>query len=279
MNAILEQYLRCFINEKQNNWLDLLPFAEFSYNNTLQQSINQSPFFANYGFNPKFNPEIPSNENPHRAEKRILNINENIKFLKENLEQAKKTYKKYADLKRMDSPDFKVGNKVYLLKGNTTKKNRKLSDQLIGPFEIIRKVSDLAYELKLPNNMRCHPVFHVSLLEPYHENEFSNRRNTRRRNINLNTDTIDRTPERIIKMKTFNNKNRYLIKWKGCDFSENTWIDEDQILDRQLIQEYYRKEKKNKSSNVNNEFCQPPDDANEYYVRHKYQPFVIDLPS
>ena len=279
VNSILEQYLRCFINEKQNNWFDLLPFAEFSYNNTLQQSINQSPFFANYGFNPKFNPEIPSNENPHRAEKRILNINENIKFLKENLEQAKKTYKKYADLKRMDSPDFKVGNKVYLLKGNTTKKNKKLSDQLIGPFEIIRKVSDLAYELKLPNNMRCHPVFHVSLLEPYHENEFPNRRNTRRRNINLTTDTINRSPERIIKMKTFNNKNRYLIKWKGCDSNENTWIDEDQIFDKQLIQEYYRKEKKNKSSNINNEFCQLPEDSNEYYVRHKYQPFVIDLPS
>ena len=32
VNAILEQYLRCFINERQNNWADLLPFAEFSYN-------------------------------------------------------------------------------------------------------------------------------------------------------------------------------------------------------------------------------------------------------
>ena len=68
----------------------------------------------------------------------------------------------------MKSPDFKVGNKVWLLKGNiTTKKNekRKLSDQMIGPFEIVKKISDLAYELKLPTNMRCHPVFHVSLLE------------------------------------------------------------------------------------------------------------------
>jgi len=40
VNWILEQYLRCFINERQNNWVDLLPFAEFAYNNTLQQSIN-----------------------------------------------------------------------------------------------------------------------------------------------------------------------------------------------------------------------------------------------
>ena len=131
MNAILEQYLCCFINDRQNNWVDLLSFAEFSYNNTLQQSINQSPFFANYGFNPKFNPEIPSSDRPHRADRRILDISRNIKFLKENLNKAKATYKKYADMKRIEHPEFKIGNKVWLLKGNiinnkTTK--RKLSD-------------------------------------------------------------------------------------------------------------------------------------------------------
>ena len=49
VNAILEQYLRCFINERQNNWVDLLPFAEFIYSNSIQQSINKTPFFANYG--------------------------------------------------------------------------------------------------------------------------------------------------------------------------------------------------------------------------------------
>ena len=60
---------------------------------------------------------------------------------------------------------------------------KKLADQMLGPFEIVRKVSSLAYELKLPSNMRCHPVFHVSLLEPYYENEFANRNNRKRKNI------------------------------------------------------------------------------------------------
>jgi len=53
--------------------------------NSLQQSINQTPFFANYGFNPKAHPEIQSNKRPRRAEKRVTEINENINFLKENL--------------------------------------------------------------------------------------------------------------------------------------------------------------------------------------------------
>jgi len=276
VNGILEQYLRCFINEKQNNWVDLLPFAEFAYNNTLQQSINQSPFFANYGYNSKFSLEIPSLDKPHRADVRVKDINENIKFLKENLKSAKETYKKYADLKRLPTPDFEVGKKVWLLKGSTTKNvKKKLADQMLDPLEIVRKVSSLAYELKLPSNMRCHPIFHVSLLEPYYENEFADRNNRKRKNIKLTTDTINKVPERIINMRTYRGKNRFLVSWKGFDSIEDSWIDDDQINDRQLIQEYYRISKKNRR----NEIDDGDKDFNEEYIRHKYQPFVINIPS
>ena len=272
VNSILEQYLRCFINEKQNNWADLLPFAEFSYNNSLHQSTNLTPFFANYGYNPKAHPEIPSNKRPSRAEKRAIDINVNIKILKENLDKAKETYKKYADQKRMEPPKFEVGDKVWLLKG-TNEKNRKkkLSNQMIGPFKIIKKVSNLAYELNLPKKMRCHPVFHVSLLEPYHENEFNDRSIQKRKNIRLTTDYTEKIPEKIIDMKVKKGINHYLVSWKGRSIDENSWIEESQIPDQQLIQEYQKRIRKGKHPNNNDEI--------EYYVRHKYQPFTIDIPS
>jgi len=54
--------------------------------------------------------------------KKILDINNNIEFLKRNLEEAKKTYNKNADLKRLPSPNFEVGKKVWLLKRSTYKK-------------------------------------------------------------------------------------------------------------------------------------------------------------
>jgi len=183
-------------------------------------------------------------------------------------------------MKRLPSPDFEVGKKVWLLKGSTIKNiKRKLADQLIGPFEILRKISPLAYELKLPNNMHCHPVFHVSLLEPYYENEFDDRNTKRKKNVHLNTDTIERIPDKIINMRTYKGKNRYLISWKGSNDYEDTWVDEDQILDKQLIQEYFRKIRKNKSNLKNDKYVQNEDYSNEYLVKHKYQPFVIELPS
>jgi len=39
---------------------------------------------------------------------------------------------------------------------------RKLTDQFIGHFKIEKKISDVAYKLKLPPPFRIHLVFHVS---------------------------------------------------------------------------------------------------------------------
>ena len=43
INQEIEQYLRIFINHHQNDWAEWLPLAEFSYNNKVQTSTNQSP--------------------------------------------------------------------------------------------------------------------------------------------------------------------------------------------------------------------------------------------
>ncbi|OUM56366.1 hypothetical protein PIROE2DRAFT_26038, partial [Piromyces sp. E2] len=69
----------------------------------------------------------------------------------------------------------------------------------------------------------------------------------RRKNIHLKVDSNEKIPDKIINMRTYKGKNRYLMSWKGPNEHEDTWIDEDQITDKQLIQEYFRRNKKNKS--------------------------------
>ena len=53
VNQSLEQYLRHYTNYQQTDWSDLLPLAEFAYNNTPNESTGISPFFANKGYDPR----------------------------------------------------------------------------------------------------------------------------------------------------------------------------------------------------------------------------------
>lgn len=43
---------------------------------------------------------------------------------------------------------------------------KKLSQQYVGPFLILKKIGCLAYKLKVPNNWKIYPVFSVAQLEP-----------------------------------------------------------------------------------------------------------------
>jgi len=66
----------------------------------------------------------------------------------------------------------------------------------------------------------------------------------------------------------------YRVSWKDRDLIESSWIEENQIPDQQLIQKYERKLRKGKQPAGDDEL-----DETEYHVRHKYQPFTIDIPS
>ncbi|XP_070008200.1 uncharacterized protein [Nicotiana sylvestris] len=63
----------------------------------------------------------------------------------------------------------KVLLKVSLVKGVMRfRKKGKLSPRFIGPFEVLRSIGEVAYELALPPSLSCvHPIFHVSMLQEY----------------------------------------------------------------------------------------------------------------
>ena len=92
-----------------------------------------------------------------------------VKLVRERLLAAQDRQRSYANPKRRDHV-FKEGDQVFLkvspMKGVLWfGKKGKLSSRFVGPYEILRRVGSVAFELALPPDFPpIHPVFHVSLL-------------------------------------------------------------------------------------------------------------------
>ena len=53
-NQEVEAYLRLFISKRQDDWVDLLPTAEFVINSRLNSATGHTPFELLYGYTPDF---------------------------------------------------------------------------------------------------------------------------------------------------------------------------------------------------------------------------------
>jgi hypothetical protein len=177
-NQTLEQYLRIYCNYQQDNWSELLPLAEFAYNNAPSATTGVSPFFANKGYHPNISIHPERDLSSARARDYAIDLDELHQFLREEMSLAQARYQGPADARRKPAPDFKVGEQVFVKAKyfRSTRPSKKLSEKNLGPFDIIARPSTHSFTIRLPDAMRSvHPVFHVSQLEPATPNTIPNR--------------------------------------------------------------------------------------------------------
>jgi len=114
-NAILEQYLRAYINYQQDDWYGYLLVAEFTYKNGYQETIKNTPFFANYGINPKY--EIISRliQGKQTTPEEMSQLHES---LRNEMVATELRQKEYYDLHRKPNPNLQSGDMVWFLPRN-----------------------------------------------------------------------------------------------------------------------------------------------------------------
>jgi len=82
------------VSYQHDDWLALLSQAEFAYNNTMHASTGISPFFANYGFHPRFSLDIPGDSVNPSAEERATRLGQIQQDLMADVKLIQKWQKK-----------------------------------------------------------------------------------------------------------------------------------------------------------------------------------------
>ncbi len=162
-NQWLEQYLRFWVNERQDNWHAYLPLAEFAHNNWPNETTGESPFFVLYGFNP----QADWTDKPSPIPQVALRLDQFKKARQRAQELMIKAQKSW--VKNKDTPKCQEGDLVWL-EGRHLRTNQpttKLVPKRHGPFQIVQVMSPVNYRLKLPTQWSIHNVFHIDLLTPY----------------------------------------------------------------------------------------------------------------
>jgi hypothetical protein len=171
VNQIPEDMLRACVLEFPQKWDECLPLAEFSYNNSYQESIKMAPFEALYGrrFLTPLNWSEPGEKWFFRPNM-VKEMKEKVQRIIHNLKEAQARQKNYAD-KRLQPLVFQVNDHVYLkvspMKGvNHFGVKGKLAPWSIDLFLILEQYGPVTYRLQLPETLSIvHNVFHVSQLK------------------------------------------------------------------------------------------------------------------
>jgi hypothetical protein len=155
-----------------------------------------------------------------------------LQQVKLHLQRAQDRMKRQADKGRVERT-FAVGDKVFVKlqpfcqKSVGERMNQKLAFRFFGPFEVIKQVNAVAYELALPSGSSIHPVFHVSQLKSA---------------VGIRTPVHDlvpdlftglQVPEAVLDSRLSRKGNttvsQVLIRWSGWPDSLATWEDEQAL--------------------------------------------------
>ena len=248
------QILRSVVNHRQNNWEDVLPLCEFAYNDMTHGSTQSSPFFLNYGQNPRSAEDLclGISEFPMNADARdwLQEKQQSLNIAKDCLQEAMIRQASNADRHRLERT-FLENEEVLVhrdhvgVRGIEGQPCAKLRHRWIGPFKILQVLSPTTVKLELPSSIRVNPVFNVSVLKHYEAPTPEELDETL--SDEHEASAVEEPPpppplpiidndgherfivEKVLQHKFHRKKTLFLVKWLG--YNEPTWEPREFLLD------------------------------------------------
>ena len=221
---VIQKLLKPFVFQGQD-WEELLPSLEFAYNDTVQSSTGQTPFYLNYGHHPTGVTRHEPVDNPH-AEDQVRYLLRLQEAARDAINDAQQVQRRNADKKRTDAVLIKEGDWVLLKRKESEK--RKLAPIADGPFQVT-KVGTNAVTLRFPPKSRAHPTVNISRVQLY----FGPR-------PQLVTAPPDDEAQREYKVNRImgyrkrSGKEYYYIHWEGYPAEDDTWEPKENLNEAAL---------------------------------------------
>ena len=239
LNREINQYLRTYVNDQQNEWAKWIKIAQFIWNNTVSEVTTDSPFGITWSYSPRMGVEPAETTAPAAKDFAVI-FNKVVKAS----EKAKLSMKVQADKHRNPALDYQVSQQVWLSMDNLCMINhasKKLTEKWIGPYEVTR-VTPNVVELKLPKTLRIYPVVNVSCVKPY-LGPLPSQPVSRPGPIQVSEERDEEYKvDYIVASRIYRRQLQYLVHWKGYEEHEHTWEPASNVKNAPLAVERFYKE-------------------------------------
>jgi transposase InsO family protein len=231
MVKMLKTGLKKICNYRQDDWDEHLLTLQFAYNKSINNSTGFTPFYLAFAFQPLTYPNFKKRDNFPATFRKYA---DDLDMAHKNLFDSQQVMANSYNSRHRLAPKYEVGNLVLLHRDGinwppSSEVSVKLLQPYLGPFEILEV--DHAKDnvrLKLPPQMRCHDVFHVSkVLKWYKADEYFPGRAVPDNPVpELDPEgEMSLEVDEILDSRVYGRwkKRQFLVRWLGYDTSHDTW--------------------------------------------------------
>jgi hypothetical protein len=243
-----ETFLRHFVNHLQDDWNEWLAIAEYQYNDKEHATTKQTPFYLNNGRHPWKGEISPSREGNVTVSTYLEQLQTARQHATDAIRSATEAMCKNYNTQHQPAREYKAGDLVWLESVNVKedRPTKKLSSKRYGPFKVLSKKGNGAYELEIPAQWKfVHPVFNEKLLTPYVKPKFDSQRKRKPPAPTVIGSELEYEVEKILdsrKKKTgWTYLMEYLIKWKGYTVEHNSWEPKRHVHAKELIAAFHKR--------------------------------------
>jgi hypothetical protein len=164
--------LSMYVNSRQTDWDLYLPYVLFAYRTAKHASTGIEPFYLMYGRNALFPadvafepvPDPPKQDSYVEILKKRIQIARDV--AKNSIEHAQWKQRFYYDQRHTNQVEYLTGDLVWVFRPITEKKKTtKLLHRWKGPYTVMKKMSEVTYELWNPAKPKKKKIVHIKMMK------------------------------------------------------------------------------------------------------------------